>query len=142
MFRNSKYIGSTGSNTQNDIILSFFFISFLSLLVSLSNFELLHFLSNPDPFLFVFLKHTEGKKKEMRRKEIEEENEKATQRRMLLGFHLCWLAITAHLFPYILCAANNLFSSSSLKSLLFFLGSNWLNHLNLQLFPITTKINK
>lgn len=48
------------------------------------------------------------------------------------------LAIMAHLLPYILCAVKSLSSSSSEKDLLFILGSSWLNHLNLQLFPAIT----
>lgn len=47
------------------------------------------------------------------------------------------LAIMAHLLPYILCAVISLSSSSSEKDLLLILGSSWLNHLNLQLFPAT-----
>jgi len=45
------------------------------------------------------------------------------------------LAIIAHLLPYILWALKSLSSSSSQKLFLLILGSNWLNHLNLQLFP-------
>lgn len=54
------------------------------------------------------------------------------------------LAINAHLLPYNLWAAKSLSSSSSLKALLLILGSNWLNHLNLQLLPteIENKIPK
>ena len=44
-------------------------------------------------------------------------------------------AITAHLLPWIRWQARSLSSSSSVKGLLLILGSNWLNHLNLQLFP-------
>jgi hypothetical protein len=37
--------------------------------------------------------------------------------------------------PWIRWQARSLSSSSSVKGLLLILGSNWLNHLNLQLFP-------
>lgn len=45
------------------------------------------------------------------------------------------LAIIDHLLPYILCAVNSLSSSSSVNAFLLILGSSWLNHLSLQLFP-------
>lgn len=47
------------------------------------------------------------------------------------------LAIIAHLLPYTLWAANSLSSSSSVNARRLILGSSWLNHLNLQLFPVT-----
>lgn len=45
------------------------------------------------------------------------------------------LAMVAHLFPCTRWEARRRSSSSSVKGLLLILGSNWLNHLNLQLFP-------
>lgn len=45
------------------------------------------------------------------------------------------LAITAHLLPWIRWEVIRRSSSSSVKGFLFILGSNWLNHLSLQLFP-------
>lgn len=45
------------------------------------------------------------------------------------------LAMVAHLFPCTRWEARRRSSSSSVKGFLLILGSNWLNHLNLQLFP-------
>jgi len=45
------------------------------------------------------------------------------------------LAMMDHLFPWIRWAAKSLSSSSSVKGFRLILGSNWLNHLNLQLLP-------
>lgn len=47
------------------------------------------------------------------------------------------LAITAHRFPWTRCEARSSSSSSSEKGLRLILGSSWLNHLSLQLFPET-----
>lgn len=44
-------------------------------------------------------------------------------------------AMRAHLFPCMWWAARSLSSSSSVNGLRLILGSSWLNHLSLQLFP-------